>query len=85
MTPDKEVITESMGGAEIAQPHRACTTCRKVKVCVLIRDAIALESNWNERNGELIKFPFMPISLAQICPEYESPFDVIQLAKEVKA
>lgn len=65
-------------------PYRTCASCRKVKPCKWIEAMITAETQWNEKFGSDIPFPFKPISLAMDCNEYESPLDVIKIDKKTQ-
>lgn len=74
----------SDGAIPPEKPYRTCASCRKVKSCKWIDSMITVESQWNEKHGDDIPFPFKPILLAQDCNEYESPLDVIKIDHKTK-
>jgi hypothetical protein len=70
------------GEIEIKKNARSCGDCRKNTTCFLLREMIAYQKSWDGANGTFLKFPFIPLQLAQQCPEYESPLEV-QKIKEI--
>ncbi len=67
---------------KVTQLARACGNCRKVKTCYIYKDLSGIEKLWNSQNE--LKFPINPEVLAQDCDDYESPLDVIVIAKETQ-
>jgi hypothetical protein len=68
---------------QVTQGAKACSNCRLVKRCHLFREMTEVITIWNHRNEDL-PFPFQPQILAQTCPDYESPLDVIRIAEATK-
>jgi len=63
---------------------KSCKGCRKVKTCYLYRMALQGIESFNEQANGIIKFPMKAEELAFHCPEFESPFDVLKVASELK-
>lgn len=63
---------------------KGCDSCRKVTICFLYREAVVIQKQWDEINGNIVKIPMIPTTLALSCPEYESPSDVIKMSKDSK-
>lgn len=67
---------------KVTQISKGCTNCRHVAVCSMFKDMEAIITMWNNNNPD-VKFPFKTEILAQTCPHYESPLDVIKLADQM--
>jgi len=67
---------------KVTQIAKACNNCRHVAVCGMYSDMGGIIKLWDSQNE--VKFPFKPEILAQTCPHYESPLDVIKLAEQMQ-
>ena len=63
---------------------KSCLSCRKVKTCFLYRMALTGIESFNAQSEGIIKFPMKAEHLAFNCPEFETPFDIIKVASELK-
>lgn len=67
---------------KVTQLAKSCDNCRHVAVCGMFADMTGIVKLWDTQNE--VKFPFKPEMLAQTCPHYESPLDVIKLAEKTQ-